>query len=670
MRPTNSRGQILVIGAAAMVVLLGIAALVIDLGFGWMLQRAEQNAVDPAAIAAARHINPDDPLDPPNWVDARQAACFFVKEHGFFVGDDADCSAAGSDLYVGTPRSGAISGVPGYVEVAITQDHVTFFGRIFGFGDMTVANSAVAANGGGDDHNVNSNALVALDPSTCSAGHLTGNGQINITTVPAGDPGGYVYINSLCGITPVYGADNEQCQDQAEGAMKIEGANAILVTQHLYVRGTCHKSNANPWAGPTTEGAPQITDTIAGLVEPDPATMVEQGGRSSCPAPGTLTPGGYGCVFEGNSGYPVRLDPGVYYGGWVIRGQAKVELNPGIYYIAGGGIQMSGNPNNVLEAVDGSGGIGRTLIFSTGDPTFSGTCAQDPEWPPAPSVSIVQYARPDAFIGSSGTWTGTYESINEVAADDTDILDSPTDPDASDYYEVDLSLVDTPAAMSGVEVRYRFAKSVDPGQPIDLLVELVEGTTVVASKTESDIGAAWQDGSFALTLAEATSITDWNDLRLRFDPSATAGDPASAQISWAEVEVPPGSSPSPERRCQGKIEIVGGNSLKMKPTDIVPWAGMLMWQDGTADGNGKANNPVAKVDIGGQGVMNIAGTIYAPQARVWLRGNGASDPSDAVAGVQIIAWQFSVVGNGVLNMPYDPDELFGIQVPGHKGLVQ
>ena len=34
------RGQILVIGAAAMVVLLGIAALVIDLGFSWMLRRA------------------------------------------------------------------------------------------------------------------------------------------------------------------------------------------------------------------------------------------------------------------------------------------------------------------------------------------------------------------------------------------------------------------------------------------------------------------------------------------------------------------------------------------------------------------------------------------------------------------------------------------------------
>ena len=35
----------------------GIGALVVDIGFGVMLRRQEQNAVDPAAIAAARFID-------------------------------------------------------------------------------------------------------------------------------------------------------------------------------------------------------------------------------------------------------------------------------------------------------------------------------------------------------------------------------------------------------------------------------------------------------------------------------------------------------------------------------------------------------------------------------------------------------------------------------------
>jgi hypothetical protein len=91
-----------------------------------------------------------------------------------------------------------------------------------------------------------------------------------------------------------------------------------------------------------------------------------------------------------------------------------------------------------------------------------------------------------------------------------------------------------------------------------------------------------------------------------------------------------------------------------------------MWQDGTLGGNGRGNNPVAKVDIGGQGEMNISGTIYAPAAKTYLRGNGSSDPTSATAAVQIIAWQFSIVGNGTLNMPFDPEEVTGSQ---QKGLV-
>ena len=679
MPTTSSRGQIVVIVAAALVVLLGITALVVDLGFSWMLRRAEQNAVDPAAIAAARHINPDDPLDPPDWDEASQAACFFVQEHGFFTGD-ADCAGAlvDQDLIVRQPVSGPYAR-PGFVEVRISQEHVTFFGRILGVGNMTVVNSAVAANGGGDDNNVSPNALVALDPSTCRAGHLAGNGQINITTIPPGSPGGYVYINSRCGADPpppAYGSVNSACQDQVDGAMYIEGANSILITEHLYVRGTCHKSNSNPWAGPTTEDADEITDTIAGTVEPDDTNTTmfpQEWGRTACPTPGTLISGGYGCVFEGNAAnYPVTLDPGVYYGGWVIRGQAKIELNPGVYYIAGGGIQMSGSGNNLLEVVDGSN-AGRALFFSTGDPTYTGTCVQDPNWPPAPNVAYVQYARPESLTGSSGSWTGTYDSINEVTADDTDFLASPSNPIAGEYYEVDLSLVDTPAAMNNVVVRYRYSKDTDAGQQVDMLVELREGTEPlpVASRTESDISHNWQDGSFTLMTAEAESVDNWDDLRLRFTPAAGAtGDARIARVSWAEVEVPPGTGPNPTRRCQGKIEITGGNSFKAHGTEVEPWVNMLMWQDGTATGNGNGNNPVAKVDIGGQGEMDLSGTIYAPKARVYLRGNGASDPADAMAAVQIIAWQFTVVGNGTLNMPYDPDGLFGSTFPEHKGLVR
>lgn len=678
MRESQRRGQVLVIAAMAMAILLGIAALVVDVGFAWILLRAEQNAVDPAAVAAARHI-PDGTS-----ADMEEAACFYVQEHGFFTTDNATCDAAqlSGELYVGPPTSGTYAGSSSHVEVRIDVDHPTLFGRVFGWPSIGVATSAVAANGGGS---ANANSLVALDPATCGAGMLTGNGVIDV--------GGFVYINSLCGIDPPYGANDDQCSNEGgdendpHGAMQINGNQATLITPRLIVRGTCDKTS-NGWNGDTEEGADEISDTIYGTPEPDYSTMVERGGRTFCPSPAQLLSPGYGCVFEGAHGYPAVLEPGVYYGGWVIRGQAKLHLRPGIYYIAGGGIQLSGNPSNVLEAIDGAAGEpGRVLIFSTGDSTHTGSCVENADYPAPPPVSWTQYARPsgDALAYIDGVWTGDYLSIDEVTFDDTDFLASPLNPSEPNVHEVTLSGVDTPADLTGVVVRYRYAKSANAGQTIDLTVELREGVgagtpLVIASQTHEDIpgeveAGGWQEGEFTLTTTEANSIDNWWDLSIRIDPTAEAAavveDERQAQLSWAEVEVPPGTAAFEARRCQGKLELTGGNSLKLYPTDISPWAGLVIWQDGTMpadDGHlGPATNRVAKVDLGGQGEMFIAGTVYAPQAKCYLRGNGSSNPSTNHAGVQMVCWQFEVVGNGTLDMPYDPNLFFG---HAQKGLVR
>ena len=83
---TNERGQVLIITAVGMVVLLGIAALVVDLGFSWMMRRQQQNAADPAAIAAARYLR--DELGAATWDQgaAETDACFYAQHNGFFEG--------------------------------------------------------------------------------------------------------------------------------------------------------------------------------------------------------------------------------------------------------------------------------------------------------------------------------------------------------------------------------------------------------------------------------------------------------------------------------------------------------------------------------------------------------------------------------------------------------
>ena len=52
----SSRGQVIVLSAASMIVLMAIAAIVVDLGMSWMLHRQEQNAADPGALAAAKWV--------------------------------------------------------------------------------------------------------------------------------------------------------------------------------------------------------------------------------------------------------------------------------------------------------------------------------------------------------------------------------------------------------------------------------------------------------------------------------------------------------------------------------------------------------------------------------------------------------------------------------------
>ncbi|MGH9173604.1 MAG: pilus assembly protein TadG-related protein, partial [Vicinamibacterales bacterium] len=83
MRRAEPRGQILVITAAALVVLLGIAALVVDLGFGVLIRRQEQNAVDPGAVAAARFID-DLTGQTIDMSMAWAAACHYARQNDFF----------------------------------------------------------------------------------------------------------------------------------------------------------------------------------------------------------------------------------------------------------------------------------------------------------------------------------------------------------------------------------------------------------------------------------------------------------------------------------------------------------------------------------------------------------------------------------------------------------
>jgi hypothetical protein len=382
-----------------MVVLLGIAAIVIDLGFSWMLHRHEINAVDPAAIAAARWLRDPVTGNPTVNMPAMEAdACFYVQKNGFFQ-SDVNCAAAlaSGDLQVKTPPiSGNFQGRSGFVQVIIHASHPVFFGRIFGKDTAEVASSATAANT--EDGGYGS-ALHALDPHGCDAGMIQGNGGpstgAKVTIEPLIDPdtglpfvGGYVQINSDCD-GPVSPEGLASCGG-GTGALKVSGGSS-LDAPAAYTYGDCA---LNGGATITTDDGDQVTqgrvpvwDPMAGLYGPA-VNAAMPGAR--CGATGTRTdaPASQGCGAGGinwtwvpcaddASVRCVTLSPGVYYGGWKLAtDKYRIQMQPGIYIIAGGGIQQTGS---IIEAIAGAGGplTAQVMIYNTDNPLYAAACAAD-----------------------------------------------------------------------------------------------------------------------------------------------------------------------------------------------------------------------------------------------------------------------------------------------------
>lgn len=373
------RGQILIVVAFGMVVLIGIAALVVDLGFSWMLHRQEQNAADPASIAAARWLR-DPAGDPRNpFPEAYEEACFYAKENGFFIGDTVDCAVAraAGDLEVNwPPADGPYAGAPGKIQVRITSTHPSFFAQIFGQDWATVSTAATAANDAG---NSNSSSLVALQ-SDCAggaAGKVTGLGTVHIFPVsPSTPPGGYVQVNSPCGTSV-----DDNCQNgSGSSALAISGT---LITPYAYVKGSCtyNGTGANglqcEFTSPCLdEDHPPLGDPLAGMPEPNMSDFP----NGTCPDGTESTPTSTSaCELKRATGDcppdPAdsaidicTLTPGVYYGGWSVGSRVRVFLEPGLYILAGGGIKLQGTEATIEAVTSPTVSNARITIFSTDGP--------------------------------------------------------------------------------------------------------------------------------------------------------------------------------------------------------------------------------------------------------------------------------------------------------------
>lgn len=156
-----------------------------------------------------------------------------------------------------------------------------------------------------------------------------------------------------------------------------------------------------------------------------------------------------------------------------------------------------------------------------------------------------QFGRPISDITTTGVGGGTFASIDETTASDSDFV--WTDDNTAAVYEVLLTTLTDPLTGSGHTLRYRVSKA-DGGVPnnnsgneVLLTVELFQGATQIQQIEASLALGLWADRSLAFTPAFIDAITDYSDLRLRFTCTNSGGSPSSRRgmaISWAEVEAP------------------------------------------------------------------------------------------------------------------------------------
>lgn len=158
---------------------------------------------------------------------------------------------------------------------------------------------------------------------------------------------------------------------------------------------------------------------------------------------------------------------------------------------------------------------------------------------PASDVTTTNWVR------SAGT-NAYFTYIDETTADDTDFLSITAN--TTSVLEVGVNTIGTtvvaPQTRTAANhiVRTR-AWAVGSGAAERHTILLLQGTTTIAT-VANNLSLSRTAGTavnYTLTQAEANSIVDYGNLRLRFKAD-TLGASEIYRVSWAEMEIPDGFS--------------------------------------------------------------------------------------------------------------------------------
>lgn len=130
-------------------------------------------------------------------------------------------------------------------------------------------------------------------------------------------------------------------------------------------------------------------------------------------------------------------------------------------------------------------------------------------------VSVVADIANSGWVTESGATTNLFLSLDEAApASDSDFIKTTPAGPGTFVYEADFGTLEEPLTRDNHTIKYRLGKVGDG--TASTTVELRQGATTIASWSHTGVDAM-TTFSRVLTDAEATSITDYNNLRIRFE---------------------------------------------------------------------------------------------------------------------------------------------------------
>jgi len=153
---------------------------------------------------------------------------------------------------------------------------------------------------------------------------------------------------------------------------------------------------------------------------------------------------------------------------------------------------------------------------------------------------MVQKLRPNS--DSIPASVGTYLDIDEITKDTSDYIESTNlGSGTSETAEYHLSNPSDPLTNTGHIVSVTGGKNISSGRAITYTITLRQGTTTIATVASgSYTDNTPVDHQLTLSGAQADSITNYNDLRIRVKwvGGSGGGGGRRGRVYWAEMEIP------------------------------------------------------------------------------------------------------------------------------------